>query len=124
MSPSILEFLGSSTALLAGAAVVWWGLACRAGRFPRNLVLGYRTRAARRSKNAWVAAHRGYAPFLIGGGLVLAVSGAVASIMILTDAPGLAGPAIAVGISTLLAALVVGAIFAHKALRRHLTQTG
>ncbi|MDF2989527.1 MAG: hypothetical protein K0S37_41 [Microbacterium sp.] len=124
MSSLMLDLLGPVIVLLAGIAVAWWGLACLAGRFPRNLVLGYRTRAALSSRDAWDAAHRGYAPFLIGGGLVLAASGAAAIMMILTDATGLIGPAITVGIVALLAALVVGGIFAHRALRRLLTQTG
>lgn len=124
MSPSILELLGPMVALLAGIAVAGWGSSCLAGRFPRNLVLGYRTRAALSSKDAWNTAHRGYAPFLIGGGLLLAVSGVAAIILVLTDATGLVGPAITVGIIALLTALVVGGIFAHRALRRHFTQTG
>ncbi|WP_454151051.1 SdpI family protein [Microbacterium lacticum] len=124
MPSSILELLGPAIALLAGIATAWWGLACLAGRLPRNLVLGYRTRAALSSRDAWDAAHRGYAPFLIGGGLVLAASGVAAIIMVLTDATGLIGPAITAGIIALLAALVGGGIFAHRALRRHLTQTG
>ncbi|WP_447588415.1 SdpI family protein [Microbacterium lacticum] len=124
MSLPILELLGPTIALLTGIGVAWWGIVCRAGRFPRNLVLGYRTRAALSSKGAWDAAHRGYAPFLIGGGLLVAASGVAAIIMVLTDATGLVGPAITVGIIALLAALVVGGIFAHRALRRHLTQTG
>ncbi|MGO1506412.1 MAG: SdpI family protein [Microbacteriaceae bacterium] len=124
MSPSIIELLGPTIVLLASIAVAWWGVACRAGRFPRNLVLGYRTRAALSSRDAWDAAHRGYAPFLIGGGVLLAASGVAAIIMVLTDATGLVGPAITVGIIALLAALMVGGIFAHRALRRHLTQTG
>lgn len=124
MSPSIIELLGPTIVLLASIAVAWWGIACRAGRFPRNLVLGYRTRAALSSRDAWDAAHRGYAPFLIGGGVLLAASGVAAIIMVLTDATGLVGPAITVGIIALLAALMVGGIFAHRALRRHLTQTG
>ncbi|RCS61220.1 SdpI family protein [Microbacterium sp. JB110] len=124
MSPSIIELLGPTIVLLASIAVAWWGIACRAGRFPRNLVLGYRTRAALSSRDAWDAAHRGYAPFLIGGGLLLAASGVAAIIMVLTDATGLVGPAITAGIITLLAALTVGGLFAHRALRRHLTQTG
>lgn len=124
MSSFILELRGPMIVLLVGIAVVGWGLACRAGRFPRNLILGYRTRAALSSWDAWDAAHRGYAPYLIGGGLVLAGSGVAAIIMVLTDATGLVGPAITVGIIALLAALLVGGIFAHRALRRHLTQTG
>ncbi len=118
-----VELIGPAIAILAGLLVLWWGIACLAGRFPRNLVLGYRTRAALSSRDAWNAAHRGYAPFLIGGSLLLALSGATAIILVLTDAAGLVGPAITVGIIALLAGLVVGGIFAHRALRRHLTQT-
>ena len=124
MSLPILELLGPTIALLAGIGVAWWGITCLAGRFPRNPILGYRTRAALSSRDAWNATHRGYAPFLIGGGLLRAASGVAAIIMVLTEATGLVGPAITVGIVALLAALVVGGIFAHRVLRRHLTQTG
>ena len=119
-----VELVGPAIAILAGLLLLWWGLACLAGRFPRNLVIGYRTRAALSSKAAWDAAHRGYAPFLIGGGLLLALSGAIAIILVLADGAELVGPAITVGIIALLAALLIGGIFAHRALRRHLTQTG
>lgn len=121
---SYVHLIGPVIALLAGIAVSWWGLACRAGRFPRNLFVGHRTRAALSGRPAWNAAHRGYAPFLIAGGILLALSGATAIILVLTDAAGLVGPAITVGIVALLAALIVGGIFAHRALGRHLTQTG
>lgn len=72
--------------------------ACCVGRFPRKLVLRYRTRAALSSRAAWHAAHRGYTPFLIGGGFLLAVSSAAAIIIVLADATGLVVPAIMVGI--------------------------
>ncbi|AOX46455.1 SdpI family protein [Microbacterium sp. BH-3-3-3] len=83
-----------------------------------------RTRAALSSTDAWDAAHRGYAPFLIGGGLLLTVSGVAALVMALADAAGLVGPVMTGGIVALLAALIVGGVFAQRALRSHLTQTG
>jgi hypothetical protein len=92
VSPFILDFLSPAIALLVGIAVVWWGLACPVEWFPRNFVLGYRTRAALSSNDAWHAAHRGYAPFLIGGGFLLAVSGVAAIIMVLADPQVLLGP--------------------------------
>jgi hypothetical protein len=119
-----VELIGPGIAILAGLLLLWWGIACLTGRFPRNLVIGYRTRAALSSRDAWNAAHRGYAPFLIGGSALLALSGAIAIILVLADAAELVGPAITVGIIALLAALLIGGIFAHRALRRHLTQTG
>ncbi|MCD2498464.1 SdpI family protein [Microbacterium nymphoidis] len=118
-----VDLIGPAIAILAGLLILWWGIACLTARFPRNLVLGYRTRAALTSKAAWDAAHRGYAPFLIGGGLLLALSGAIAIILVLADATELVGPAITVGIIALLAGLIIGGILAHGALRRHLTQT-
>lgn len=121
---TILHLIGPVIALLAGLAVCGWGLACRAGRFPRNPVFGYRTRTALSSQAAWVAAHRGAAPVLIGGGVLLAVSGATATVLVVSDAGELVGPVITAGIVALLASLVVGGIFARKALRRHLEQTG
>ena len=49
MSDPLLAALGPAVAVLGGLVVAGWGLACLGGRFPRNPVLGYRTRAALRS---------------------------------------------------------------------------
>jgi len=119
-----LDVLVPAIVVLGGLIVAGWGFSCLAGRFPRNLIVGYRTRAALSSKPAWDAAHRGYAPFLITGGLVLAATGALSIVAVLAGAGGMAGPVIAVGIGVLLGALILGGVFAHRALRRHLDENG
>lgn len=124
MPSSTLELLGPAVALIVGMAVAGWGLSCRAGRFPRNPILGYRTRAALSSKDAWVAAHRGYAPLLITGGVLLTAAALIAVAAVLAGEVGVVGPAITAGIIALLVAVIIGAFFAHRALRLYLAQTG
>lgn len=92
-----VELIGPSIAVIVGLLVLCWGIACRNGQFPRNPILGYRTVAAMRSTPAWNAAHRGYAPWIILSGLVLATAGGVALIGSLAGADGVLLPALVVG---------------------------
>ena len=119
-----LDFLGPAIATLGGLAVVLWGLACRAERFPRNVLVGYRTRAALSTRAAWKVAHRAYAPALIVGGLVLSAAGVASLIAVVVEETQLIGPAVTIGIVTLLAALIVGGVPAPRALKRYLEEHG
>lgn len=117
-----LDALGPVIAALGGLAVLWWGRACRAGTFPKNAVVGYRTRASMQSTAAWVAAHRGSAPALIGSGVLLTAAGVTSIGAVLLGVPGMAGPVLTAGIVVLLLGLILGGVLAHRALRRHLGQ--
>ena len=102
-----VELIGPSIAVIVGLLVLWWGIACQNGRFLRNPILGYRTVAAMRSTPAWDAAHRGYAPWILLSGLVLAAAGGVALAGTLAGAGEVLLPALVVGIVVLLVAMVV-----------------
>lgn len=117
-----VELIGPSIALIVGLLVLWWGIACRNGRFPRNPILGYRTVAALRSTPAWNAAHLGYAPWIILAGVVLAVAGIVAFVGVLVGAGEVLLPALGAGIVVLLAAMIVGGVFAHRSLAAYLRE--
>ena len=117
-----LELIGPAAAIVVGLLILWWGFACRAGRFPRNPILGYRTAAALRNRDTWNAAHRGYAPWSIAAGGVLAVAGIVALIGVLAGASGIVGPSIVVGIVVLLAAMIAGGFAAHRTLATYLRE--
>ena len=117
-----IELIGPSIAIIVGLFVLWWGVACRNGRFPRNSILGYRTVAAMRSTPAWNAAHRGYAPWIILSGLVLAAAGGVALIGTLAGAGEVLLPALVVGMVVLLVAMVAGGVFAHRSLAEYLAR--
>lgn len=119
-----VELIGPSIAVIVGLLVLCWGIACRNGQFPRNPILGYRTVAAMRSTPAWNAAHRGYAPWIILSGLVLATAGGVALIGTLAGADGVLMPALVLGIVSLLVAMVVGGVFAHRSLAEYLRENG
>lgn len=119
-----LELMGPTIAILAGLLLLWWGAACRVGQFPRNPILGYRTPAALRSTRAWDAAHRGYAPWIILAGVVLAVAGVVALVGVLADVGGVLVPALVIGIVVLLVAMIVGGFFAHQSLAAYLRENG
>lgn len=119
-----VELIGPSIALIVGLLILWWGMACRNGRFPRNPILGYRTVAALRSTPAWNAAHRGYAPWIILSGIVLAVAGIVAFVGVLVGASEVLLPALGAGIVVLLAAMIVGGVFAHRSLAEYLRENG
>lgn len=119
-----VELIGPSSGLIVGLLILWWGIACRNGRFPRNPILGYRTIAALRNAPAWNAAHRGYAPWIILAGSVLAVAGLVAFVGVLAGAGEVLLPALGVGIIVLLAAIIVGGVFAHRALVAYLRENG
>lgn len=119
-----LELTGPALAIIVGLLVLWWGVACRNGRFPRNPILGYRTVTALRSTPAWNAAHRGYAPWIILSGVVLAVAGVVAFVGVLAGAGDVMLPALGVGIVVLLVAMIVGGFFAHHSLAAYLRENG
>lgn len=119
-----VELIGPSIALIVGLLVLWWGIACRNGRFPRNPILGYRTVAALRSTHAWDAAHRGYAPWIILSGVVLTVAGIVAFVGLIAGAGEVLLPALGAGIVVLLAAIIVGGFFAHHSLAAYLRENG
>lgn len=119
-----VELIGPSIALIVGLLILWWGIACRNGRFPRNLILGYRTVAALRSTPGWNAAHRGYAPWIILSGVVLTVAGIVAFVGVLAGAGEVLLPALGAGIVVLLAAMIVGGGFAHRSLAAYLRENG
>ncbi len=121
---TLLELTGPVIALIAGLLVLWWGIACRNGRFPRNPILGYRTAAALRSTSAWTAAHRGYAPWIILSGLVLTVAGIIAFVSVLAGADAVVPPALGLGVVVLLAAMIAGGFFAHRSLATHLRDEG
>jgi uncharacterized membrane protein len=119
-----VELIGPAIAVAASLLILWWGVACRAGRFRRNPILGYRTAAALRSPEAWNAAHRGYAPWVIAAGSILAIAGVVAIIGVLADVSGLVGPVLGVGIALLLVALIAGVVPAHRSLAAYLRENG
>lgn len=117
-----LELLGPAVAIVAGLLILWWGIACRNGSFPRNPILGYRTPAALRSEHAWEAAHRGYAPWIILAGIVLIIAGIVVLAGVLTGAHGVLAPVLGTGVAVLLLAMIVGGGFAHRSLASYLRE--
>ena len=119
-----IELIGPSIMVIVGLLVLWWGIACRNGRFPRNLILGYRTAAALRSTPAWNAAHRGYAPWIILSGVVLVVAGIVAFVGVLVGADTVVPPTLGLGIVVLLSAMIAGGFYAHHSLAAHLRENG
>lgn len=122
MSP--VDLIGPAIAVIVGLLVLWWGVACRNGQFPRNPILGYRTVAALRSTPAWNAAHRGYAPWIILSGVVLAVAGMIAFVGVLAGAVNAVPPTLGLGIVVLLVTMIVGGFFAHRSLAAYLRENG
>ncbi|WP_449281961.1 SdpI family protein [Leucobacter sp.] len=119
-----VELMVPTIAIMVGLLVLWWGVACRNGRFPRNPILGYRTVAALRSTPVWNAAHRGYAPWIILSGVALIVAGILAVAGVLAGAGGVLLSALGVGIVVLLAAVIAGGFFAHRSLAAYLRENG
>lgn len=121
---NLIELIGPAIATVVGLLILWWGIACRTGRFSRNPILGYRTPAALRSASAWDAAHRGYAPWIILAGVTLTVAGITALLGTLAGADDLLPPVLGVGAAVLLLAMIVGGVFAHRALVSDLRENG
>lgn len=117
-----IELIGPAIAIVAGLLLLWWGVACRAGRFPRNPILGYRTPTALRSTPAWNAAHRGYAPWIISASVALVVAGIVVLIGVLAGVGNVLAPVLGVGVVVVLLALVVGGFFAHRSLAAYVRE--
>ncbi|RSN68391.1 hypothetical protein DMH08_11130 [Actinomadura sp. WAC 06369] len=108
-----MDILGELVVALAGVLVVVIGRLTATGRIGRNAFAGIRTKRTMADEESWRIAHRGAQPWMIAGGLLLALSGVVALAV-----PDPAASAVTIGVGTGLALVltVLGTVTGLRAL--------
>jgi uncharacterized membrane protein len=91
--------------VVGGIALIVVGAMARAGRLTRQAVVGLRTKASLASDEAWNAAHRAGASWVIGSGVVLLVGGFAA---LLTESETTADVVALVAVALMLIPMTIG----------------
>ncbi|NVI89819.1 SdpI family protein [Actinomadura sp. BRA 177] len=96
----------------AGVLVVVVGRLTATGRIGRNNLVGIRTARSKADDESWLIVHRAAQPWMIGGGVALAVGGVVAA-----AAEPARTAAVIVGAVLLVVLVIAGTVAGHAALR-------
>ncbi|CND67798.1 Predicted integral membrane protein [Mycobacterium tuberculosis] len=110
-----MDIVAAVVLIAGGLLVALTGRLTATGRIGRNRFVGIRTRSSKADDAAWRIVHRTAQPWLIGGGVALALGGVVAA------ASASARPAADIaGVVALVVLVLVGTASGHAALRRDL----
>lgn len=105
--------VGGLVIVVAGVLIVAVARGTATGRIGRNHFAGIRTKRSMADDESWTIVHRGAQPWMIAGGAVLVVAGAVAAAV-----PGEPASAIIIGAGAviMLACTLLGVLTGHRAL--------
>lgn len=103
-------------AIVVTLGVVWMTFAAARGSLKANGLVGIRTTATQQSETAWQAGHKAALPFVIWGGFVVVIAGALMLLGVIPSWPeqGFGGLAL-LGLEVVI--LIVSAVVAHRAAR-------
>ncbi|WP_145942873.1 SdpI family protein [Corynebacterium glyciniphilum] len=105
--------------VVVGGLTLWWARACQRGTVRQNFILGYRTPYTLRNQDAWVAAHKAYAPYAYtaGTGTIGAASAGVIAGLLSFDVWG--SVLVGGGVIWLIFWILVGGFATMVAVSRH-----
>lgn len=108
-------WIGALALIIGGIAIVAAASMARAGRLSRQSWIGIRTRTTMASDEAWYAAHRDGAGWVMASGVLMALGG-VLTLFVESEDTAAVFALVTVGVS--LVALAVGASRGQAAARR------
>lgn len=97
--------------------LVWWARSVRAGRLPRNAVLGYRTRLTLGDDDAWRVVNRATSVSISVAAVGAALGALLSTVLAAAVGPGAAPAALGSALVWALAWIVLGVIPARRAAR-------
>jgi uncharacterized membrane protein len=101
--------------IVGGVAVTAAAAMARAGRLSRQSWVGIRTRTTLASDEAWDAAHRAGASWVMVGGIIMALGGLLT---FLTESEGAATTVALVSVVVALVPILIGGVLGQAAARR------
>jgi len=100
--------------IIGGVAIVGAGALGKAGRLSRQSIVGIRTKSTMASDEAWFAAHRAGAVWVMAGGVLMALGGVLT---ILAETEEAAGVVALITAGVGLVPIVIGGVRGNSAAR-------